>query len=409
MANIAMNKVMDSLPECLNAPSHTVPTVQYRMLNTNAPFDSKQNALFLQEKINIFNTNMSTTDQNGLDTATSDNLIADTFSLTTPFIMMGLCIYAYGEPHAFALDGNFYGKQSEVEALATYPGSPLLFRTSPVAALQQLGLADSEGNLLVSKYCQAQFDWGNPTYRASWALLHAYKVQVDCPNTASGEYVINEDLADIGNCCSHAIPEGFGASMTSWINYVRAVNARLRLLQQAGTNLPAGDGYFLPFNVDQHLCPAATSISYAVDPYRQPVVPVAYGREFMAPTIEQWYRMGTPIAMDKDTKIRINMLRSPGNDAYLNRFLEEMNISGCDTPVPALDSKGAVNLFELCSTALSSESAQFKKVPGGSLRIGIGLKGFFVKPKVCAELDAACHSAYIIGQGGCASGACGRD
>lgn len=405
---ISTGKVLESLPECLNAPSHTVPTVQYRLLNTSAPFDTRQNALFLQEKINLFATNMSTNDQNGFDTATSDNLIADTFSLTTPFIMMGLCIYAYGEPHGFALDGNFYGTQKQVESLAAYPGSPLLLRTD-ANALAQLGLEVSTNpRVLIEKFCQAQFDWGNPTWRAAWAFLHAYRIQVDCPNTASGEYIINEDLSDIGNCCSHAIPEGFGAGKTSWINYVRTVNARLRELQQQSIGNPGTDGYFLPFNVDQNLVPAATTLDYNVDPYRQPVDFAAYGRSFMTPTIEQWYRMGTPIPMDKDTKIRINMLRSPGNNPYLERFLEEMNITDCVTPVPALDGKNDVRLDELADhVTISHESPNFKKVPGGRFRIGIGLKGFFVKPSVCAELETACHSARDIRGGGCVTGNCG--
>lgn len=420
MANNIANtcKVLEDLPSCLSAPAHAVPTVQYRLLNLDLPFDKSQVSLFQQQDINLFASNVTGTDQSGQAFETSDNLIADTFSFTTPFIMMGVCIYAYGEPFGFAMDGNQFGSQATLEGLNAMPGSPMLLR-SDAAYLAQLGLPNPLGANDFA--CHSQLEYGSATWKAIWAFMNAYRIIVECPNTSSGEYLINELIADIGNCCSHAIPEGFGASKTSWIAYVRAVNERLRAIR-TGQGLPdqtiapfpvsTGDpGYFLPFNCEQSYNDGAGS---TVTPYRQPVDFAAFGREFINPTIEQWYRMTCPIPMDKDTKIRVYLHRNTGNNPYLDRFISEATMQKCMSPIP-----GNANTVEMTEEAGAQvhthEPSTFTRIPGGKLRIGVGLKGFFVKPKVCSELQTVlssgslggCSTAGGIIRGDCAVGGCG--
>ena len=400
-------KVLEDLPSCLNAPSHCVPTVQYRLLNLDLPFDRGQVRLFSQDAINLFASNVSGQDQSGQDFETSDNLIADTFSFTTPFIMMGVCIYAYGEPFGFSIDGNHYGTQAQMEALKVYPGSPLNLRNDS-AYLTRLGV-DPALALQGGFFRQAQLEWGAATWKAIWAFMNAYRIQVDCPNSSSGEYLINELIADIGNCCSHSIPEGFGTGKTNWIEYVRLVNERLGVIRTGSNGLDpifsggADPGYFLPFNCDQHFDATGEGEDSVITPYRQPVDISSFGREFINPTIEQWYRMTCPIPMDKDTKIRINLYKSTGNQAYLNRFLYETTMQPNLSPIPGNDHD--VNLHEssVTPTITTHEPSTFTRIPGGKIRIGIGLKGFFVKPRVCSDLQSVLTANGNLGGCGTAN------
>ena len=324
------------------------------------------------------------------DTATSSNLSLRGLSMNAPFIMMGICIYAYGEPHGFALDGNWYQGQAALEALGAFPGSPTLLR-SDAAYLARLGLP--EGTTVT----QAQFDWGNPTWRAVWAFMHAYRIRVECPDTSTGEYILDDMVADIGNCCSHSLAEGFGQSKTNWIQYVRTVNDRLKSivanegLPSEGSQIPGvgagGDaGYFFPFNVEQGFDAAADGANSTVTPYRQPVDFTAFGREYMSATIEQWHRFSCPIPLERESKIRVYFYRSTGSNPYLQRMLTEMCMQMGVAPIPG--NTNPVGLFENDENAATetNEISTWTKIPGGKLRIGVGLKGFFVRPKVCADL-----------------------
>jgi len=402
-------KVLDNLSECLSAPAHCVPTVEYRLVNFELPIDDRQYQFFNLQEINLFVDDPLAEDQS--DLVTSSNLQARGLSMNAPFVMMGICIYAYGEAHALALDGNWYQGQEALEALAVFPGSPTLLR-STATYLQRLGLPVDQ------VACQAQFDWGNPTWRAVWAFMHAYRIRVECPDTSTGEYLMDDTVADVGNCCSHALPEGFGDSKTNWIQYVRTVNDRLHEIQN-GVGLPnvtnsdipgvgstADAGYFFPFNVEQGFSGADGSTS-TVTPYRQPVDITAFGREYMNPTIEQWHRFACPIPLERESKIRIYFYKNNGSAPYLTRLLTELCMQRCIAPIAT--NTNPITLFEDDEnpTTETQGYSTWTKIPGGRLRIGVGLKGFFVRPQVCADLVSLVKNGALPGEpGGLSCHAC---
>jgi len=365
---------MPDLVSCLNAPLHTVPTVNFTVRNLEAPLNQEEYDFLTQSEINFFSTTQS--DRTGAASAYSKsrNVTDQTMTFDTPFVLLGICIYAYGEPNGMTVPGNnFHGG-----VIPSLPASPLTLRNN--AALQA-GLF-AEGAVPDGvEICPARLEWGIPTWRAIWAFMHAFRLQMRCPNSAY-ELLIDESLADLGNCCSQFDYQGYSSLKQGHIRLAQRVNHRLHEETMPTQTGVTDAGIFVPINAEQHA-------DGEIVPYNLAPDFTALGRPETEGAVEQWYRLPCPIPFIPSTKIKMTLkVGDSGDQPYLVRMLEELTMAQCISPVPDLNG-GACN-FPIAEDGVAADPdggiACETYLPGGKLRIGIGLKGFEVRGGCADEL-----------------------
>jgi hypothetical protein len=318
--------------------------------------------------------------------ATSQNLTDMTLTFDVPFVLMGICVYAYAEPVDFVTPGNVFGPRASVLAAADAPLSPdSMFYDA--AALAQLYNGALPAAITRDTCLPAMMNWGGPAWRLIWAFMHSFRLEMKCP-TSNYEILMNEALADIGNCCGQVEWGGFGNSNIDHNKYVQRLNNRLAamewpILNAAGAQVAADPGVFFPQNGTQTVTagPVFTSANQRLMPQ-----PVSYGRPISLPTVEQWYRLPCPIPFPSvpQPKLKITLRQGSGDETYLQRLLQE----GLNSHNLVIDGLTSNN----CPVAPAAGPHQThgytdsQSIPGGQLRIGLGLKGFEVRESVCEHL-----------------------
>lgn len=361
---------MSDLASCMQAPSHAVPTVEYTVRNFNLPFTADDISWLRSAEINPFAADQRpTTGRSAI--SSSRNLSPSTLSFDQPFVLMGLCVYAYADPMSFTLPLNAFGPRAEMTGVS--PASPdQLFAGSANFNNTIFGGAGNVPAGLTLN--QAVLEWGGPAWRAIWAFLHAFRLEMRAPNN-NFEILMDESLADIGNCCAQTEWNGMGNSDVDPMYYVRKMNDSL-----AASARPFDPGVLVPFNASVVEDPADT---YTLTPQRHLPVPAAYGRPMAMPTVEQWYRLPCPIPFPAvpQPKIKITLKPGKGDEDYLDRMIEEGSISN----LTSYAGEAATHPLTAVGAAPFGISTSVK-VPGGQMRIGIGLKGFEVRESVCERL-----------------------
>jgi hypothetical protein len=228
----------------------------------------------------------------------------------------------------------------------------------------------------------AQIEHGGPLWRAIWAFMHAYRMEMRCPSS-DYDLLMDEALSDIGNCCSQMSYDGFGTSGASHINIARDVNDRLAANVLPATGGFGGEnGFFVPWNCEQFNDGSIVPEVYTADPS-------AYGRPISMPAVEQWYRLPCPIPFPSipQPKLKITLKKVDGDQDYSARLLQELQAFSDLNPVP-----GALTThFPLNDGPIVGAQEGFggmTRIPHGQLRIGLGLKGFEVRASVCDDLMA---------------------
>lgn len=407
---------MAELQECMKAPSHMVPTVEFTVYNMELPLCQADYNFFNQPEINIFaGTAVQNTTNAAPSRATSHNLTDMTLTFDNPFILMGLCVYAYADPVGFVSPGNCFGPRAAVAAGPSagndMPLSPDSFVADDAALSQMFNVAAGVlGPLgITPNTClPAMLDWGGPAWRLLWAFMHSYRLEMKCP-MSSWSILMNEALSDIGNCCGQVEWGGFGNSEIDPYKYIGRVNNRMNtaatsptVLDAAGNVLAADPGIFFPTNGVMALS-AAGAIS--TQPQHQLARIASYGRPISTPTVEQWYRLPCPIPFPAvpQPKLKITLRQQDGDQGYLARLLQE-GLASHNTIMNGLASNyAAVNPVAGLGFTRPVHTDTVT-VPGGQLRIGIGLKGFDVHPSVCEEMSGMIANMGQIGAGGLVCG-----
>jgi hypothetical protein len=375
MSSDILCRKMNDLGSCLRAPIHCVPTVNFTVRNGEAPLTSEDYNFWNQPEVNFFTSPRRDADRGRY--AKSRQLSDQTLTMDTDFILLGFCVYAYGEPMQFTADGNWWTPQAAMLAQGELPASPINQRN--IAALRNALFASGsvpDG----ATSCPAKLEYGGPIQRAIWAFLHGYRAIMRCPGS-NLELIMDEALADIGNCCSQAQSDGYGDTDIDQAMYVRRFNDMLQ------GNAPFDTRGALRGNVDPGVFVPVNCEQFAdgdIVPQRDPAQPVAYGRIKAEAAVEQWYKLPCPIPLDATTKIKITLEPEEGDDTYRDRFLNELTLTGCQGPVPGLTNTHPIN--EEGTRTTDGGVASRAKLPGGQYRFGIGLKGFEVKTGVCNEL-----------------------
>jgi len=400
-------RTLGDLESCLTADHHCVPTVEFNVFNFNAPLDNDALAFFNASKINVFAANQGQVAQANANplVSSSAGLSDPGMTFNNPFILLGLCVYAYGDPYALTISGNHFQTQADFAAAGHLPASPMNLRTPLVPTL-----FDAAGATPPTDVSPSQIEHGGPIWRALWAFMHAYRLEMKCPGS-DYEILMNESLADLGNCCSMTDWDGFGTSQASHIRVVRALNDRLATITLPAASGFADNGFFVPWNSEQFADGAITPEVYTPDP-------AAYGRPISMPAVEQWYKLPCPIPFPSvpQPKLKITLTRENGDLQYHTRMLEELTAIYDQNPVPGA---GITTHFRLNDAPIIGDQFGFgglTRWPSGQFRVGIGLKGFEVHPTVCEQLTEALSGrpmdqlmcdpklAGIVGRGGIVRG-----
>jgi hypothetical protein len=366
---------VNELFACLDSDATMVPTVEFTVRNFELPFSDDDIGFFEQPEINLFATSQQVSRGADNKYARSYNLTDQTLTFDQPFVLMGICVYAYGDGENMLVEGNQFGPQAVVDGAGGLPASPMNLRNIPLALA---ALWPSGQQPAGAEYCPSQLAWGNPTQQIVWAFLHAYRLQMRCP-TSSYEILMDEALADIGNCCSQVEWNGVGSAKMAYIDKVRTVNERLKLLGQ----LPDGSdpGYFLPINADQ-------DEFGAIHPNRLYGDLGNYVAARSLPAVEQWYRLPFPMPFPAvpQPKIKITFKKADGDQGYNARVLTEGTMDKCLSPIPSGACKFPINEGDPLVRTADGGLGCMTRIPAGRMRIGVGLKGFEVRQSVCDDL-----------------------
>jgi len=368
---------IDELIRVARMPLSAYPTHQFAIRNLPFPLDNLDYTELASNEINLFAANQGTAENNR--TAYSSNMTGPTFTVDNPFIVTGICVLLQGEPVSTQVEGNQFGPQAAMEALPHNPASPLNYRNQALLQAALLGAEVPDGFF----GCPSVLDWGGSTWRFIWAMLQAWRVVFECPNSGF-EKIIDERLADVGNCCPHTAFQGFGDSDHPLMYITRRINERLRtmtnptaLTNPADNYAPlAENGYFYPINSEQNEAGEITPYHYLKDS-------AAYGCPFQISQYESWIRLPVPMPLDSNTKIKLTLDRREGDEPYWYRALDEAIMRRCVGPVPNVDD---------CNFPIDEAEAQADAdggvachtiIPAGQVRLGLGLKGFQVREGTC--------------------------
>jgi hypothetical protein len=171
-------RTMSDLQGCLSADTHCVPTVEFTVENINVPLDEDGYAFFDAPTINLFATGQQTrTSGQRARRSSSQGMSEPTITFDTPFILMGICVYAYADPYSLVVQGNQFSPQSDFTAYGHLPASPMNLRRTLTPEL-----FDNAGTW-GGDVSPAQIEHGGPLWRAIWAFMHVYRMEMMCPTS----------------------------------------------------------------------------------------------------------------------------------------------------------------------------------------------------------------------------------
>jgi hypothetical protein len=378
---LACNSI-DELIRVARMPLSAYPTTQNAVWEIDFPLNKADYDALSGVEINLFGVD---TDIQQTSTSKkisySSNMTGPTFTVDNPFICVGICVMIQGESVSTQIEGNNYGPKSYLESLSNNPASPLNLRHQTVLLQALMGTEEDLPSDFTA--CPAVLDWGGSTWRFIWALLQAWRIVFDCPHSGF-EKIIDERLSDVGSCCSHTAFQGFGDSDHPLMYITRRINHRLASITLPDDLNSADEyasftesGYFYPLNSEQNS-------DGEISPYHYQKDRAAYGCPFQFSQYETWLRLPIPMPLDSNTKIKLKMeRRSNADDSYWKRSLDEGTMRKCAGPVPNVASCN----FPIAETDQTPDpdggiSCQ-TIIPGGQVRIGLGLAGFQVREGTC--------------------------
>lgn len=387
---------VDEILALAQLPLHAYPTVECAIRNIELPLNEADYNWVTSNEINLFGIDNFLGNLSRQTMTYGRNMSQPTLQVANPVVITGVCVYAYGEPFSTVVEGNNFGPRSAVQGLDNLPASPINLRDSQKDALIP-GAEKTFDSESLTTLCPSQLDWGGPTWRFIWAFLNAFRLRMECPHS-SYENLINERLVDIGNCCSLVDFSGLSDARAPHNYITRRINARL-----AGIDLPTSmatfdgasavtdPGYFVPINCEQNA-------DGEISPNRMTAVEAAYGRPAAMPAVEAWYSLPFPMPLDPNTKIKMILEKASGDEAYETRMLDEGLMRQCEGPIPALPS----GRFPIDEDAHDADPdggyAGYTTIPGGQMRLGLGLKGFEVREGACLQWRRAIANKALLNQ-----------
>lgn len=363
----------DDLASCLSADMECVPTLEYRLANLELPFDLEDINLFTQTPINLFVADPAV-QLNSTKYAASNAVAQRSLQIVGNFLLMGICVWAVGEGMSMSMEGNMAGPQAEMDDDFA---SPWVLRNNDPGYAQQLGIPDG------AEIIPAEYNFGAPVMRVVEDFLAGYNLKLYCPNDSNVQ-LIDEPVAEIGNCCAQTDWNGFSTTTHGVASLERRVNDRLASIRDQ--NRPDPDAYDKYFRV----CNAAQGPAAGLNPFEGgDLVPTryagpqaAFGRVRGNPSIAYWYKLPSPLTLLDGTLLRVEFDTDAGHRAYVEHLIQTATARLLTAWAGMNNSSYPTNEEGLAGTA----DGRKIYLPGGRLRIGIGFKGFKVAENVCHDL-----------------------
>lgn len=258
-----------------------------------------------------------------------------------PFLAMGVGVVAIGEGKSFTLPGALMD----------------IDRTAGEATIPQVDgcIADSE-----SDGAQAALYWGGPTWNGIEAFFQRYHLQL---NVNRRFQLVDETLSDVGMVPTPPEMVGASSSLIPGMPYVRRVNDVL-----ASKTSFAGK-VFLPQNIAGTVCVGA------------PTAAVTYGHPRIIGLSNRIFCFNQPIPILPGMRFDTNFVPI-SNDLAVGGYLDNMNREWVMDPTNPTLPDAAYASGQITNTNIF---AGVYHVPGGTVTLGLVLKGYALTPRACLE------------------------
>jgi hypothetical protein len=202
----------------------------------------------------------------------------------------------------------------------------------------------------------ASWEWGGPTWRAICALFQAYRLQF----IISNRFLVFDELAgDVGMVTSNAVFQGFaGDIQVPAQHFIRKTNDKLAI---------NGDS--------RRFSPQNTAGSECFPP---PMGGVAFGHPRVMGVANRFFCLNRPILLLPGVPINVKLVGVENDISFHSSIIEEVTV--LDETVDE-----AFNENLACG---ASGFGNVVKFPGGTLTLGVVLKGWALTPACCYDFMA---------------------
>jgi hypothetical protein len=417
MANQAVNSAYKYINRQLSGDPCMLPTAQTVIRNITAPITDDDTKFWLgmgprelRQDVDLFVDPKASTmdpddprDESG--TVVSSGLVEVGIRTKVPMIVDSLCIVMRGELDFAELDGNIFGDMTHYLAALT-AGVDLPSLQSRFQNFLEMGAYAGT----VSRYA-AQLDINACCLRAARYFMEAFQVAIGCPTSPNVHEIVRQRLIEIGNCCFGPRPDGLGTSQRGWLEDVRRANERMHLMAQRGlfptaataarinmelsgiANQDLNDplyGFFRSWNASTTISNTNASHIESIHQYQTKSVDEAHAA-LTVPGAQKWLRFRKPFVLDKDDNIDIKLSVDPQEEIFRQLALQQLSyqtpiseVKLNNAPLSAAQLAAVLSLQDGAYTA--NQSLLMARLPIGTLRFGILLKGVMLDCNVCSDI-----------------------
>lgn len=411
MANSKLTACMKDINRQLSGDPCCLPTAQTTVKNLTAPLSDTDCRFWLgldqrdfRQDVNLFVSpdalNPNPDDpRNESGTTISSGLVDVGVRTKVPMLVDSICIVMRGELDLSGMDGNLIGDMTHVlDALTAGTDVP-----TSQNRISDLGLPSG-----VRRYA-AQLDINRCCLRAARYFMEAFQVSVMCPTSPNVHEMVRQRLVEIGNCCFGPRPDGFGANLRGYLQDIRRANERMHLLATRGTfPTPATSarfdmeltgvatqdmadplyGFFRSFNCEEARDLLTGTI--AETPVQQ-LSAIEGAGSLAVPGASKWLRFRKPFVLDKDDNIDIKLSVDPTEEMFRSLALQQLCYQ---PPISQIKLSGQALTPAQLAAVLDSTDGTYTahildlmaRVPTGTLRFGILLKGVMLDCNVCSDV-----------------------
>lgn len=323
-----------------------IPTYYYDFKEMQLPLDPEECSSFFDETISIF----------GFDPPRKTTNAATGLRINEAFLALGVGIIASGESESFTLGG--------VSIDPPAAGTATTGMQASAAGLTDpwLGGVNPAGDFVQpAGFQQATMWWGGPTWKIIEQFIQNYRLRLLLNSRFE---VVNESLFDLGIVWTFSNTTGASNSRIATKPYIRAMN---EVMDEKGIN-----NLFLPasFTVEDN-----TKVCLPA-----PNAPVTYGHPNVLGLANRLYSFAQPILFVPGLRFQMDFVQASPQPLPQICDLATVNAGSY---APSLSTEITGDALASCSTGVM--------IPGGTVRLGLVLKGFALQP------SAALHylNAYM--------------
>lgn len=269
-------------------------------------------------------------------------------TVNEPFIAFGVGVIAIGEGMAFTVSGASFTRPAAAQVTPDLPMVP-----NGITAADGYEGVPNIGDT-VAGTTQAKFNWGAPGWYFIEKFFQAYRLEILLNHRF---LLVDESLMDIG--MAPVPPDFIGASSSQIASmpYIRATNDVMAA--------KAINQVFIPANnfVDNQ-------VAIAIPPSNSKVT---YGHPRVIGLSDRIYSFRQPIVFVPGMRFEM-MFRANEEDTCYRALQNAVTVSSVTPDAIYTDQVGTTDL-----------SATMTTIPGGTISLGLVLKGYALQPQACID------------------------